>query len=105
MRIEKCKKMRNSFCFIFDEKIEPGETVILTMPRPNQNHRGINDIGWQCDSDFVELFGTLAAESDLDTAIWQEIATDSSINCTTNMLKIMNNGEAAAHVIVRVSLF
>lgn len=105
MKIEQFLKESRSFVSFYTRIVKPSEIVYVALPKPNQNHRGINDIGWQCDSDFVKLYGTLASESGIKDAIWEEIPSGYAINKTTSLLKIVNEGENEARIIVKSSLF
>ncbi len=105
-RKERCFKMDRSFVYGWQGDVEPNETVILELPKPNNNQRGINDIGWQCDSDDVELYGTLASRKMwTEDRVWLKIFEGDEINKTTNCLKIINNGGTSALLIFSVSMY
>ena len=50
----------NAFNFVFEKDLKAGEAVIVKMPAVSANKRGVNDIGWISDSDYVELYGMIA---------------------------------------------
>ncbi len=93
----------NAFNYLFEDTIEAGETVFLKMPVVSANKRGINDIGWQCDGDNVEIYGTLAHHPET-TEFWSDIKENYLVNKTVSALKIVNNGGEPCRIIIRVIL-
>ena len=73
------------------------------MPVVSANKRGINDIGWQCDSDDVQIYGTLSHKPE-KTTLWSEIKEDYLVNKTVSALKFVNAGSTKCNVFVRVIL-
>ena len=102
--MEKFSRVTNGFNFVYEKELEAGETVILDMPVVSANKRGINDIGWQTDSDDVILFGTLSSNPESDTALWQLIERDYEVNKTLSAIKIYNSGEMKSRIVIRAIL-
>lgn len=87
------KSGTTGFNFVFEKDLKANETVIVKMPPVSANKRGINDIGWLSNGN-VTLYGTLAKNPKIDTALWQEIREHDEVNKTTAAIKIKNNGAA-----------
>lgn len=102
--MEKFSRVTNGFNFVYEKELEAGETVILDMPVVSANKRGINDIGWQTDSDDVILFGTLSSNPESDAALWQLIERDYEVNKTLSAIKIYNSGEMKSRIVIRAIL-
>lgn len=96
------ERTASGFNFVFEQKLNKNETVIVKMPSVSPNKKGINDIGWQADGE-VTLYGTLSRNPEGSTAIWQEIASNSEVNKTISAIKIVG-GPSVCNVIIRVIL-
>lgn len=102
-KMDKFRKVTNAFNFIYEKKLTAHETIILQMPSVSPNKRGINDIGWQTDSDDITLYGTLSSQPESEKAIWQEIKDNDEINKTVSALKIVNGG-SVCNIAIRAIL-
>lgn len=98
--MEMFKNESNAFNFVYEKELAADETVILKMPVVSPNKRGVNDIGWQADGD-VTIYGTLSSKPESDTALWQEIKENDTVNKTVSAIKVVNGG-AACNVAIRV---
>lgn len=82
---------KGGFDYHYARTLEPGETVIVKMPSPTANKRGVNDIGWQTDNAAdVFLYGTLSDTPMLENTLWDKIENNDDINKTVYALKIEN---------------
>lgn len=99
--------MRNSnitgFSYIFEKTLEANEEVIVKMPVPSANKRGINDIGWQSTGD-VTLYGTLFPDVGRDDVIWEKIEENNDINKTVSGIKVVC-GSVPCRIVIRAILF
>lgn len=99
--------MRNSnntgFSYTFEKELEANEEVIVKMPVPSANKRGINDIGWQSTGD-VTLYGTLFPDVSRDDVIWEKIEENNDINKTVSGIKVVC-GSAPCRIVIRAILF
>ena len=98
--MEMFKNESNAFNFVYEKMLAENETVILKMPVVSPNKRGVNDIGWQADGD-VTIYGTLSSKPESDTALWQEIKENDTVNKTVSAIKVVNGG-SACNVAIRV---
>ena len=98
------KRTTNGFNYVFEDKINANETIILKMPSITPNKRGINDIGFSVD-DGIVLYATISSKPDSDNAsLWQEIDPFDEINKTTSYIKIENTTDEIKSVIIRAIL-
>lgn len=104
-------KLRNSrgdhygFNYYFEKELAAGEGVIIPLPEVTPNKRSVNDIGWMCDSDNVDVYGTLSQnpeENDGANALWQVLSSAEDVNKVCSALKFENRGDTAAKVLLRV---
>lgn len=72
--------------------IKNNETVVVRMPRIAANQRGVNDIGWQCDSEYVLLYATFSENPESESAMWTIVPDGNAINKTITALMIRNTG-------------
>ena len=83
------------FRFSFEKEIGANEVVYVAMPAVSANKRGINDIGWQSDTN-ITLYATLKRflkEGDEDDALWTKVNDNANINKTVTYLKIVGGNE------------
>lgn len=111
MPIKNCKFQRstNGFDYYFEEQLEPGEKLILQMPRVSPNKRGVNDIGWQTDIENrktgdVVLYATLSYKPESKSAIWTEIEDYDEVNKTISYIRIENNDSVTRKVAIKALL-
>lgn len=90
------------FSYVFEKDLESNEEIIIKMPVPTANKRGINDIGWQSTGN-VTLYGTLH-QNVKDDAIWSRIEENNEINKTVTGIKIVNSA-VPCKILVRAILF
>ena len=94
------------FSYEFNKELEAGEEVIVKMPVPTANRRGVNDIGWQSESENVEIYGTLYSDvGNVPDWAWERIGEDEDINKTVRAINVINTGVAPCRVIIRAILF
>ncbi|MBP3359941.1 MAG: hypothetical protein J6N52_03735 [Clostridia bacterium] len=105
MLLEHFQKIGEGFDYHFSKKLAPGDEVYVKMPSPSPNKRGVNDIGWQTDSDNVTLYGTLSCYVDSSDTIWDEIRSNDDVNKTVYAIKIINSGTRSARVYIRAILY
>lgn len=97
--MEEFNRTTSGFNYVLEKNIAAGteenpSITIIKMPTVSANKRGINDIGWICNGDNVELYGTLSRNPNNDMALWQEIRANDEINKVTSYLKLVNKGDA-----------
>lgn len=96
-KIEEFRKTDSSgFRYYFEKELKANEIVYIKMPTVTSNKRGINDIGWQSDTD-VTIYATLKQflkENEEDNALWTEISDNSDINKTVTYLKVIGGKES-----------
>ncbi len=80
------------------------ETVIVRMPRIAANQRAVNDIGWQCDSEYVLLYATMSEKPESNDAMWTVVPDGNAINKTITALMIKNTGDECS-ICIRAILF
>lgn len=102
--------MRNSNCtgfsYVFEKELEANEEIVVKMPVPSANKRGVNDIGWQSESENVELYGTLYPDvNNVPDWAWEKINEDEDINKTVSGIKVINTSGTSCKFIVRAILF
>lgn len=99
--------MRNSnytgFSYLFEKELEANEEIVVKMPVPSANKRGVNDIGWQSTGN-VTLYGTLYPDVKSDNAIWTKIEENNDINKTVSGIKVVC-GSTACRIVIRAILF
>lgn len=98
--MDKFKNDSRGFNFVYEKELAADETVIIDMPPVTPNKRGVNEIGWQTDGD-VTIYGTLSSKPESDTALWQEIKENDTVNKTVSAIKVVNGG-AACNIAIRV---
>lgn len=94
------KNSARGFNFVYEKELAADETVIVAMPPISPNKRGVNDIGWQTDGD-VTIYGTLSSDPESETALWQEINENDTVNKTVAAIKVVNGG-TACNIAIRV---
>lgn len=95
------RSVTNGFNFVYEKRLAPDEEVVVKMPVVSPNKRGFNDIGWQSDNE-ISVYGTLSIKPEKDTALWQELNPGEDVNKTISAIKIVNNGDTQASVVIRV---
>lgn len=93
----------HGFNYFYDGLIEPKSSIIIKMPRPTPNKRGVNDIGFAFRGD-VKVYGTISKSYAGDNVVWVEIEPFNDVNKTITYLKLENTGESAAVINVRAIL-
>ena len=88
------ERTTNAFNFVFEKDLKAGEAVIVKMPAVSANKRGVNDIGWISDSDYVELYGMIAKNAKNPNALVQRIRDYDEVNKVTSALVVVNKGDA-----------
>ena len=98
--MQEMKRTTDGFNFVFQEELSANGEVIVKIPDVSPNKKSISDIGWQTDGD-VTLYGTLSAEPEDNSAIWQEIEEGEEINKAVYALKAVCGAESA-NIVIRV---
>ena len=91
------------FSYEFNKELEAREEVIVKMPVPTANRRGVNDIGWQSTGD-VTLYGTLCTNLTDNDVIWEKIEENNDINKTVSAIRVVC-GAASCRIVIRAILF
>lgn len=86
----------------YKKTLGANETVYLKMPAISPGARGVNDIGYQCDST-VSIYATLDDDIEGVGTAWQLIAAGEGINKTAYALKIVC-GATPQKVVLRTIL-
>lgn len=98
-KIEEFRKTDGTgFRYFFEKELKANEIIYIKMPPVTSNKRGINDIGWQSDTD-VTIYATLKQylkENEEDTVLWTEISNNSDINKTVTYLKVIGGKTSGA---------
>lgn len=95
------ERTTNAFNYIFYKEIPAHSTIFLKIPVVSANKRGVNDIGWQCDGNDVELYATIAPNPS-QTTLWSVVKENYVVNKTISALKFENNDNNPCTLCVRV---
>ena len=99
--MQEMTRTTDGYNFVFEKSLDANETVIVKLPDVSPNKKSICDIGWQTSDESVTLYGTLSADPEDNSAIWQEIGADDEINKTVSALKAVS-GDYDARIVIRV---
>ena len=98
--IDKMNKIKNSQIYVYDKKLQSGDSVIVLIPQTSNSVKEICEIGWQSDGS-VSIYGTIATDPSSVDAIWDEIVSGEEINRSVSALKLINNG-SLCNVAIRI---
>lgn len=94
-------RSQNAFNYTFKRKLKGDETIIIKVPPVAPNKRGINDIGWQTNSNDVVLYATIDDNPE-QSEMWSELMPEYVVNKTASYLKVHNNGSDEAYICIRI---
>lgn len=103
MAMAEFRRDGNAFNYVYDKPIKAGKTVILKVPPVGPNKRGVNDVGWETDSEDVSIYATISDNPER-TPLWTLLLAGYRVNKTVSAFKIVNSGGHDANVCIRIIL-